>query len=192
MSALDRLRTYFLANIGRILDSEELREVGEISEWARRVRELREDEGFDIVTNNDDAGLKPGQYMLRSMAQTKPRPSFQRGISKRTRAYVLDRNGFTCQMCGAAAGDPSPMDANVRTRLHLGHMIDLNHGGSNEVNNLRALCSSCNEGASDLTLARPSLTHLLSQVRRSTIDEQLELRKWLNTKFRKVQEDPAH
>ena len=36
-----RLRAYFLANIGRMLDSAELRPVaGNISEWARRVREL--------------------------------------------------------------------------------------------------------------------------------------------------------
>jgi len=85
-------------------------------------------------------------------------------------------------MCGAAAGDPSPLDANARTRLH---------GGSNEISNLRALCSSCNEGASDLTLVRPSLTHLLSQVRRATIDDQLALRKWLNNKFRNTPKEPA-
>ena len=94
-----RLRAHFLSNIGRIMDSAELRPIaGNTSEWARRVRELRTEEGFLILTHNDRADLKPGQYLLES---PKPQPAFARGISKETRAFVLDRNGFTCQMCGA-------------------------------------------------------------------------------------------
>jgi len=103
-----KLRSYFLANIGRILESDELREVsGNASEWGRRVRELRTEEGYQILTNNDRSDLKPGQYILLT---PKPIPAFERGISKETRAFVLDRNGFTCQMCGAVAGEPHPSD----------------------------------------------------------------------------------
>lgn len=37
--ARGKLRAHFLANIGRVIDSEELRAVGDNqSEWARRVR----------------------------------------------------------------------------------------------------------------------------------------------------------
>ena len=36
-----------------------------VSEWARRVRELREKEGWPILTHNDSTDLKPGQYLLR-------------------------------------------------------------------------------------------------------------------------------
>lgn len=47
--AIGKLRAHFLQNIGRVMDSTELREVAENqSEWARRVRELRTEEGvFD-------------------------------------------------------------------------------------------------------------------------------------------------
>ncbi len=46
-----KLRAHFLANIGRIMGSTELREVaGGITEWARRVRELRNEEGYQILT----------------------------------------------------------------------------------------------------------------------------------------------
>ena len=49
-----RLRAHFLSNIGRVMDSAELRPIaGNISEWARRVRELRTEEGFLILTHND-------------------------------------------------------------------------------------------------------------------------------------------
>ena len=176
-----KLRAYFLANLGRVMDSTELREVaGGISEWARRVRELRTEEGYLILTHNDRADLKPGQYLLEF---AKPQPAFAREISKETRAYVLDRNGFTCQMCGAVAGEPHPYDSSRKTRLHLGHIIDKSAGGSDEPANLRAICSVCNEGASNITLQRPDLTKLLVQVRRATALDQKELLAWLKKKF---------
>jgi hypothetical protein len=176
-----KLRAYFLGNIGRVMDSDELRGVaGGISEWARRIRELRDEEGYLIQTHNDRADLKPGQYVLES---AKPQPAFARGVSKETRAFVLDRNGFTCQMCGAVAGEEHPYDTARKTRLHIGHIIDKSLGGNDEPTNLKAICSVCNEGASNVTLQRPELAKLLVQVRRATAKDQLELLSWLKGKF---------
>lgn len=176
-----KLRDYFLAHIGTKLNSDQLRAAsGNISEWGRRVRELRDEEGFQILTHNDLSELKPGEYILNN---PKPIPAFERSISKETRAFVLDRNGFTCQQCGAVAGEPHPYDASRKTRLQIGHVIDKSQGGSDEPNNLRALCSVCNEGSANLTLDRPSLHKLLVQVRRATALDQRELLKWLLTKF---------
>ncbi len=178
-----KLRAHFLANVGRVMDSDELREVaGGITEWARRVRELRTEEGYQIHTHNDRSDLKPGQYIL---IDPTPQPAFERAISKETRAYVLDRNGFTCQMCGAVAGEPHPYDPSRKTRLHIGHIVDKSQGGTDGPSNLRALCSICNEGASNLTLERPSAQKLLIQVRRAKGGDQLEVLKWLVQKFPK-------
>ncbi|HRN37984.1 MAG TPA: HNH endonuclease signature motif containing protein [Flavobacteriales bacterium] len=172
-----KLRSFFLEHVGVVLDSERLREVsGGISEWARRVRELRDEEGFDIQTHNDRSDLKPGQYVLVS---TKPKPAFERGISKETRAFVLDRNGFTCQMCGMAAGEPHPYDHGRKTRLHIGHIIDKSMGGDDSPGNLRAICSVCNEGASNLTLNRPDAIKLIAQIRRASGKDQLDVLDWL-------------
>ena len=55
------------------------------------------------------------------------KPAFSREISKETRAYVLDRNGFTYQMCGAVAGEPHPYDLSRVARLHIGHVVE-EHG----------------------------------------------------------------
>lgn len=175
-----KLREFFLQNVGHVLNSETLRAVAGTSEWARRVRELRNEEGMNIVTHNDRSDLKPGEYLL---IDTKPIPAFERGISKEVRAFVLDRNGFTCQMCGAAAGEPHPYDAGRKTRLHIGHIIDKTMGGSDEPGNLRAICSVCNEGASNLTLNRPQAIKLLAQVRRAPTSDQLDVLKWIITKF---------
>jgi HNH endonuclease len=182
-----KLREHFLNNIGKIMDSDELREIaGGITEWARRVRELRSEEGYQIQTHNDRSDLKPGQYILED---PKPIPAFERAISKETRAFVLDRNGFTCQMCGAVAGELHPYDLTRRTRLHIGHIVDKSQGGTDDPPNLRAICSVCNEGASNLTLERPSSLKLLAQVRRAKGDDQVELLRWLVRKFPKQAED---
>ena len=176
-----KLRKYFLEHVGEVLDSATLFEVsGGTNEFGRRIRELRNEEGYDIQTHNDRSDLKPGQYILLS---SKPKPAFERSISKETRSLVLDRNGFTCQMCGAAAGEPHPYDNGRKTRLHLGNIIDKSMGGDDSPNNLRAICSVCNEGASNLTLNRPDTIKLIAQVRRAPAKDQIDVLKWLLTKF---------
>src|SRR3954470_22822497 len=106
----ERIRQFLLANIGRIVSSIQIRDaVGtDVSEWARRVRELREDEGWPIITHHDSATLKPGQYILKAAPSTAAGISFARSISTKLRADVLDRNGFTCQMCGLTPGETDP------------------------------------------------------------------------------------
>jgi 5-methylcytosine-specific restriction endonuclease McrA len=181
-----KLREFFINNVGKILNSDTLRKVAGTSEWGRRVRELRNEEGMNIVTHNDRSELKPGQYLLIDL---KPLPAFGREISKETRSFVLDRNGFTCQMCGAAAGEPHPFDPGRKTRLHIAHIIDKTMGGSDLPENLRAICSVCNEGASNLTLNRPQAIKLLAQVRRAPTADQLDLLKWIVSKFPKNSEE---
>jgi 5-methylcytosine-specific restriction endonuclease McrA len=181
-----KLREFFLNHIGEVIDSDTLREVANSSEWARRIRELRNEQGMNIKTHNDLDELRPGQYILIDL---KPIPSFERAISKETRAFVLDRNGFTCQMCGAVAGEPHPYDTSRKTRLHIGHIIDKSQGGTDDPSNLRALCSVCNEGASNITPNRPTSEKLLMQIRRAPGSEQLKVLEWLIGKFPKQSKD---
>lgn len=118
---------FFLANIGVVLESKDIqRASGGAVEWARRVRELRNEEGYQILTHKDRVDLKPNQYLLET---DKRLPAFARNISKETRARVLERNGYTCQMCGVAAGDPDPLGGNRTVRLTMGHIIDKSKGG---------------------------------------------------------------
>lgn len=177
-----KLREYFLANVGVVLNSKELFEVsGGANEFARRIRELKNEEGMNIVTHNDRDELSIGQYLL---VDLKPMPFFERGISKKVRALVLDRNGFTCQMCGIAAGEIN-VDTGKKARLHIGHITDKSMGGDDDPGNLRALCSDCNEGASNLTLNRPDAIKLLAHIRRAPKGDQLDILKWAMTKYKK-------
>lgn len=178
-----RILDFLLSNMGRVIEGEELRTAsGNVSEWARRVRELRDEDGYQILTHRDRRDLKPGQYLLET---DKRFPTFARSISKETRAYVLERNEYTCQMCGLAAGDPDPFDSTRTVRLTMGHIIDKSKGGSDAPNNLRAICTNCNEGLQNIAPPKPDRLHLLTQVRRATIDDQLYLLDWLERKFGK-------
>jgi 5-methylcytosine-specific restriction endonuclease McrA len=92
-------------------------------------------------------------------------------------------------MCGAAAGEPHPYDINRKTRLHIGHIIDKSMGGTDDPNNLKAICSVCNEGASNLTLNRPDTIKLMTQVRRAPSKDQLDILNWLIKKFPRQTEE---
>ncbi len=76
--AKDRILLYLQANLGVVVGKDELSGVSGIYEWARRVRELRVEDGWSIssATNRDD--LRPGQYVLEA-----PRPDS--GLKERWR-----------------------------------------------------------------------------------------------------------
>ena len=142
---------------------------------------MRNEEGYQILSHKDRADLKPNQYLLETAKRI---PAFKRNISKETRAWVLERNGYTCQMCGVAAGDPDPLGSDRTVRLSMGHIIDKSKGGDDSPQNLRAICTNCNEGLQNTSLPKPDQVHLLAQVRRATIDDQRVLQKWLLQKFK--------
>lgn len=173
-----------LANIGKVVTSNQIRDaIGiNVTEWARRLRELRGDDHWPILSNNDRADLKPGQYILTGKPPEKSTVSFSRPISTKLRAQVLDRNGFTCQMCGKCPGEIDP-DTGRKVRLHIGHIKDKSLGGKDELSNLRALCSTCNEGAKNITSEKPTTIWLLGQIRRAGQDEQKAVYEWLRAKF---------
>jgi len=172
---------FFLRNIGKVLEARDIqRASGGAVEWARRVRELRNEDGYQILSHKDRSDLKPGQYLMET---TERLPAFKRDISKETRAWVLERNGYTCQMCGAAAGDPDPFGSARTVRLTMGHIIDKSKGGDDSAQNLRAVCTNCNEGLQNTSLPKPDRIHLLDQVRRATIQDQRAVLDWLLQKF---------
>lgn len=182
----EKIRRFLLANIGRVIESHELQTAADGAvQYSRRLRELRDEEGWAILSHNDSAELKPGQYLLRVQPPDEIPPRFARAISARLRAEVLDRNGFTCQMCGIAAGDLDP-STNRKARLHVSHVKDKTLGGKDELSNLRALCSTCNQGAKNITLEKPTTIWLLSQIRRAGQDEQREVYAWLSAKFERA------
>jgi len=185
MGSKAKIRQFLLENIGRIVESHELQAAADGAvQFGRRLRELRDEEGWPILSHNDRKDLKPGQYLLLSKPKNRKLPIFSRLISSKLRAEVLDRNGFTCQMCGITPGEIDPVTKRL-TRLHIGHIMDKSLGGKDELSNLRALCSTCNQGAKNVTGEKPSKIWLLSQVRRAGLADQKAVYDWLKRKFDK-------
>lgn len=175
------LLDYFLAHMGVVINGAKVLYplIGQ-SEWARRVRELRDEYGYQILSHKDRQSLKPGEYMLETPEQL---PASRRNISKETRAIVYERDGFTCQMCGRAAGDPDVLHPGRKVQLTIGHKIPQSQGGSDELDNLRAECSDCNEGLQNVPPSPPNRIALLASVRRATIEDQRAVLDWLLKKY---------
>jgi hypothetical protein len=58
----EKIRQFLLSNIGRVIESADIQEAaGGAGQYGRRLRELRDEEGWPIISHNDDAKLKPGQ-----------------------------------------------------------------------------------------------------------------------------------
>lgn len=183
MGSKKKIRKFLLENIGRVLESHEIQAAaGGVVQYDRRLRELRDEEGWPIHSHNDRADLRPGQYVLSGPPPEKKDVSFSRKISAKLRAEVLDRNGFTCQSCGACPGEIDP-ETGRKVRLHIGHIVDKSLGGKDEASNLRSLCSTCNQGAKNITAEKPTSIWLISQVRRTGVEEQRQVYEFLRKKF---------
>lgn len=63
-SAQGRLLTYLRSRLGQQVRMEELRGVAAIYEWARRIRELRVEQGWPISSRIQRPDIAPGMYVL--------------------------------------------------------------------------------------------------------------------------------
>jgi hypothetical protein len=63
-AAKPRLLSYLLATQGKVVEKDELSGISGIHEWARRLRELRVEDGWRIASSVDRHDLRPGQYLL--------------------------------------------------------------------------------------------------------------------------------
>ena len=172
MSARDRLRNYFEANVGKIITTQKLREVAGISEYARRIRELRNEEGLQIKSHIDRHDLKPGEYILESLKRI---PVIGRGLSPQLRSQILERNGYTCQLCGAGPGDRDPFNPSRRIHLVIDHIIPISHDGTDDPDNLRVLCSPCNQAMGNIQTPSETALNLLARIRRTPRSIQREV-----------------
>jgi len=179
-SAKDRIRELFLANVGKVLTHREIAQAAGILEYARRIRELRDEEGYRIASYHDDDTLKPGQYRL---VDAEPRPTTARTVSSTRRAEVFARDGYTCQRCGAGGGEPDSARPGRRVRLQVHHVTPKERGGTDRLDNLETLCSTCNEGKSNVILASREARNALAVVRAAPRDIQLEVYGFLRRKF---------
>ena len=185
--ARKKLRAFFEKNVGRVVTSDQLRKIAGISEWARRVRELRDEEGLQILTHNDRDNLKSNEYLLETI---EIRPVIARDISDKLRRQILERNGFTCQVCGAGASEDSGCEPGKKCRLQIDHIIPISQGGTDEEHNLRAVCVYYNKDKANLKqpTSRDAI-NVMALIRRQPRNVQQEVYDFLAKKFGNVSGD---
>jgi 5-methylcytosine-specific restriction endonuclease McrA len=161
--AKSKIRAYFESHVGEIVTTDEISKVAGIRDYQRRIRELRNEEGMRILSHIDRHDLRPGQYVLETLSRS---PAFGRGMSPQRRMVILERNGFTCQLCGAGPGDVDPFDGNRSVRLHIDHVAPISQGGTDDPSNLRVVCSACNSGRSNVETPSETALNLIARIRK--------------------------
>lgn len=137
-SVKEKILTYLRANVAKVVTGEELSYLAkDRTEWARRTRELRTEEGWPVHTKMQGRPDIPvGAYVLE---EDKQAPPHDRHIRDDVRVEVLQRDETKCTFCGwehsqLRAGDP-------RHFLEVHHIQQHADGGSNEAENLITLCN---------------------------------------------------
>jgi hypothetical protein len=142
--AKTRLLTYFQENVQKVLTTEELFYVANSKkEFARRVRELRTEEGFAIATKfTGRPDLKMGEYVLLSIERVAE--PHDRHISVEVQRKVYDRDANRCRnpLCQWQLELWTSQDPRILELHHIEHHAA---GGANTEDNLIVLCNRCHD-----------------------------------------------
>jgi hypothetical protein len=141
ISVRDKILEFLRHNLGKSVTGEELRYVANNrTEWARRVRELRTELGWPIITRNTgQPDLPVGVYVLEADRQS---PEHDRNILDPVRRAVLRRDGYKCQQCDWTHDEWNPSDPR---HLELHHIRPHIEGGPNVEENLTTVCTICHD-----------------------------------------------
>lgn len=137
-----RLLLYFQEMVSRIVTTEELAYIAKsTTEFPRRVRELRTEEGYPIATRfTGRPDLRMGEYVLLSLERRTAH--HDRHIPAETEREVYERDGNSCRICGWNTEHWSATDPRI---LELHHFERHAAGGANVSANLLVLCSRCHD-----------------------------------------------
>ncbi|MFC4448087.1 HNH endonuclease [Halorussus aquaticus] len=140
-SGKGRIREYLRDKIGEPVRSERLAQISGISEYARRVRELRNQEGFVIDSTRTRSELGQNDYFVVEIRDIEEKSR----ISAQTRYEQLERQS-NCEICGRDAHHP---DVRYMEVDHIESFVDYDNSDAvNDPDNLRTLCNECHHGKS--------------------------------------------
>jgi len=136
-----KILKYLKKNVSRRVTGEELKYLaGDKSEWARRVRELRTEYGWPIVTKNTGRpDLEIGVYLLEADRQS---PEHDRSIPDPIKRKILRRDNYQCAICNWSHKEWNRSDPRHLEPHHKqAHM----QGGANTEDNIITVCTICHD-----------------------------------------------
>lgn len=140
ISARDKILLFLRENVGVSVSGEEISYVAKITDWPRRVRELRTEYGWPIVTKQTGRpDLPVGVYLLEMDRQA---PVHDRLIPDPVRVAILRRDSYQCVHCNWHISEWNKADPRI---LELHHKEHHAKGGHNTKENLITLCNICHD-----------------------------------------------
>ena len=148
--SMGRILRYLRENVGEVITSEELFYVARASEFGRRTRELRTEQGYPIATRfTGRPDLRMGEYVQKSRERIAEPHDRRTPFAVEKEVYARDDN--TCRLCGWNRSRWNRRDPRI---LELHHVREHARGGANTADNLLVLCSRCHD---DIHAGRRSL-----------------------------------
>jgi len=135
--AKDRILAFLKENVGRPVTGEQLAYVAKTRETGRRIRELRTELGYRVVTRfTGRPDLPGGVYVLESLDQL---PVHDRRIPPDVYDGVLRRDNNRCRKCAWSVEQRRPGERRQFLEVH--HIEHHGQGGANNEDNLITLCN---------------------------------------------------
>lgn len=140
IGARDKILLFLRENVGVSVSGEEISYVAKITDWPRRIRELRTEYGWPVVTKQTGRpDLSVGVYLLEMDRQA---PVHDRLIPDPIRVAVLRRDSYQCLNCSWHISEWNRADPRI---LELHHKKHHAKGGDNSEENLITLCNICHD-----------------------------------------------
>src|SRR6185437_10850801 len=140
-SGQSRMLAYLQANVGQVTTTEELAYVAKISDYARRIRELRTEEGYAVYTCfTGRPDLRGGEYILETIERIAE--PHDRHIPIEIQRAVYERDNNECRLCHWNRALWTKEDARFLELHHRQHHADR---GENIEENLLVLCNRCHD-----------------------------------------------
>ena len=131
-------KMYLEDNLSGIEICDKLKELTNIYITPRSIqRKLRQ---MGIVRSLSEAfnlAIKKGRKSYEHLRKPIKSSTLRKGINLKTRFLILKRDNYRCVLCG---------NDSTNSRLVIDHITAINHGGNNDIANLRTLCVECNHG----------------------------------------------
>lgn len=187
---------WFQLHLNEIVTSEELAQIHgknsgkTISHNMRRIFELRDEEGYDIINHKTKgSNLKIDEWMLLNEKPDENKIR-SRGVNKKIRFEVFERDNYTCQVCGLMQGDDDPYKKGRKITLHVGHIkAHKRMEGAEPAENKKltaddfiTMCNICNEGLKNKDFKKITL---LDRVKKASIEDKLEIYDYLKENLNK-------
>jgi hypothetical protein len=106
--------------------------------YARRIRKIVSEYGWDIERVRGSDGANDDYYIRRSEGPVRPQ-RIRKEVAPRVREQVYVRDGWECQICGCDVSREQ-----TANKVQCDHKVPAERGGSSDKSNLQTVCVTCN------------------------------------------------